>query len=356
MAPKRRGMNDAVKQIVTLKDVAAYADVSLATASRAMSGGGYVSAATKRRVQEAVRDLDYRPHAAARSLKLQRTDTIGLIITDIINPFYAQVASGVLDAAQQFGYHVILSATDEQPALEREYLDVFMEKRVDGILAVPTGRNVRAWRQARKLGIHVVLLDREVSGVTDADILLVDNYKGAYAATAHLIAFGHQRIAIIGGPTSTTTGDERLQGYCAALRDADLPIDHDMIEIDTFKKQGGIDAARRLLAHERPPTAIFASNNVLGESALAVVQDRHLTVPDDISFIMFDDVPWASLTSPKVTVIMQPTYHLGFMGVQHLVQRLRDAETTERRQVKAVLQPELIVRQSCAAPRLALST
>ncbi len=333
----------------TLKDVAMFAQVSLATASRALNGGGYIGAETKQRVEQAVRDLGYMPHAGARSLKLQRTGMIGLIITDIANPFYAEVAAGVLDSAQRLGYHVILSATDESVALEQEYLDVLMETRVDGILAVPTGRNVRAWRQVRALGIQVVLVDREIADLPNTDVVLVDNVKGAHAGTTHLIERGHRRIGIINGPTSTTTGHDRLEGYYAALRDARLPIDADLVRIGTFKRQSGVEATHKLLSLDQPPTAIFVSNNVLGESALFAIRERGLTVPEDISLVMFDDVPWASLTSPALTVVAQPTYRLGVMAVEQLVQLLRRTEGPPPTRVKAVLQPELIVRASVAA-------
>ncbi len=338
-----------LSQGVTLKDVAAHAQVSLATASRALNGGGYIGAQTKQRVEQAVRDLGYKPHAAARSLKLQRTGMIGLIITDIANPFYAQVAAGVLDSAQRLGYHVILSATDENAALEREYLDVLMETRVDGIVAVPTGHNVRAWQQVRALGIQVVLVDREIADLSGTDVVLVDNVKGAYAGTSHLIAFGHRRIAIMSGPTSTTTGRERLEGYYAALRDAHLPVAQDLVQIGTFKRQSGIEATHALLSLDQPPTAIFASNNVLAESAMFVMRERGLAVSEDISLVMFDDVPWASLTMPALTVVAQPTYRLGVMAVEQLIQLMRQREGTHPAHVKAVLQPELIVRASVAA-------
>lgn len=336
------------KKGATLRDVALHARVSLATASRAVSGGGYVSAATRRRVQSAMRELGYKPHAAARSLKLQRTNTIGLIITDIVNPFYAQVASGVLDAARRLGYHVILSATDEDAVLEREYLEVLMEKRVDGILAVPTERNVRQWKEARALGIRIVLIDRDVAGLSDADVVLVDNVKGSHDATAHLIELGHRRIGFIGGPTTTTTGEGRLHGYLAALRDAGIAVDQDLVRIGTFKRQSGSEMAQQLLALDHPPSAVFATNNVLGESALFTIREHGLSVPDHISFIMFDDVPWASLTTPALTVVAQPTYRLGVMAVEQLIQHLHETEKVQHRRVVAVLQPELVVRASSA--------
>jgi LacI family transcriptional regulator len=194
----------------------------------------------------------------------------------------------------------------------------------------------------------LVLVDREVPGLSDANIVLVDNVRGAYEATAHLIYLGHRRIGIISGPTTTTTGGDRLQGYCNALKDAQLPIDQDLIQVGTFKKEGGFEAAQRLLDLEKRPTAIFAANNVLGEAAMFAIRERGLGIPHDISLIIFDDVPWASLTSPTVTAVAQPTHSLGFLSMELLVQRLEKANKAQRAPLRTVLQPGFIVRESCA--------
>lgn len=332
---------------VTLRDVAEKAHVSVATASRALSGRGYASSETKEKVLRAAKELGYKPNAAARQLKLNRTNTMGLIIADITNPFYSYLADGVLDCAKRLDYHVILCATDEDSILEQEYLEVLMEERVDGIVAVPTGNNVDLWRQAIDLGVKLVLADREVDSIPDADFVLVDNYKGAYEATDYLISSGHERIGILSGPTSTTTGQGRLQGYYAAHEDARLQIDENLVHIGTFKRESGAQGAHRLLSLDSPPSAVFAANNVLGETMMLAVRERGLQVPEDLSLIMFDDVPWASLTSPKITVVAQPAYSLGFTAMQRLSQRLEEADDETEVRRKTVLQPELIIRGSC---------
>jgi LacI family transcriptional regulator len=337
-----------IRKAVTIKDVAAQSGVSVATASRAISGRGYVSAQTRTKVLQAVQELGYKPSAAARSLKLQRTNTIGLMIADVVNPFYSYLADGVLDCARRMGYHVILCATDEDPAMEREYLEVLMEKRVDGIIAVPTGQNLRLWREAIHLGAELVLVDREVSGLSDVVIVLVDNVKGAYEATTYLIRLGHRRIGIICGPTSTTTGKGRLQGYCDAYREAQLSVDQNLVQVGTFKRESGFHAAQRLLDMSPRPTAIFAANNVLGEATMFAIRERGLIIPDDVSLVLFDDVPWASLTSPALTAVAQPTHSLGFLSMELLVQRLEKANKAGRAPLKTVLQPEFVVRKSCA--------
>jgi len=345
---KAKHAADSMKKSVTIRDVAARAGVSIATVSRALSGQGYVSPDAKERVLHAVRELGYKPHAPARSLKLQRTDTVGLMIADITNPFYSELASGVFDCARQSGLYVIVCATGEDPIMEQEYLEVLMQKRVDGIIAVPTGDNLDTWRETINLGTTVALVDREIFGLSNIDVVLVDNVKGGYDATTYLIHLGHQRIGIITGPVSTTTGQGRLQGYYRAFEEAQLPVDQELVQIGTFMRESGSQAAQRLLSLDQPPTAIFAANNVLGEAAMFVIRERGLKIPDDISIILFDDVPWASLTTPRVSVVAQPTYSIGRVGMERLAQRLHGTDETERMPMKMVLQPKLIIRESCA--------
>lgn len=340
-------MARSAKKSVTIKDVANLAGVSLATASRALSGHGYVSPEARQRVQQAAHELHFKPDGSARSLKLKRTNTVGLMIADIANPFYSQLADGVLDCAKRLGYHVILCATDEDPAMEREYLEVLMERRVDGILAVPTGHNLKLWREAADLGTRLVLVDREIPDITDLDVVLVDNATGARSAITYLLELGHRRIGIISGPTTTTTGKDRLQGYYDALRAAEVPVEDRLVQLGSFKRETGLEAARRLLSLPDPVTAIFAANNVLGEATIVAIRERGLRVPDDVSLVLFDDVPWASLTNPALTVVAQPTYDLGFVAMERLANRLQDADRGSRPPLKTVLRTDLVIRESC---------
>ena len=336
------------KTTVTIRDVAARAGISQATASRALSGRGYAGSETRQRVEKAARELGYKPSGPARSLKLNRTDTIGLMITDIVNPFYAYLADGVLECANNLGYHVILCATDEEPKMEREYLDVLLEKRVDGIVAVSTGHNLELWQEAIELGTEVVLVDREVEGISDVSVVLIDNVMGAFDAVSYLLQLGHHRIGIINGPLTTTTGRERLEGYNKAFNKVGVPVDEELVENVSFKGESGTDAARRLLNLSNPPTAIFAANNVLGKAAMFVLRDKKMRVPDDISLVIFDDVPWVSLVSPSITAVAQPTRQLGIVSMELLAQSLQSRVTGERHLFrKTILQPSLVIRDSC---------
>ncbi len=336
------------KSTTTIKDVADYAGVSQATASRALSGRGYVSLETKQRVEEAAKELVYKPSGLARSLKLKRTDTIGLMITDIVNPFYAFLAAGVLQCANNLGFHVILCATDEDPDMEREYLEVLMEKRVDGIVAVSTGQNLELWQEAINLGTEVVLVDREVEGISDVSLVLIDNVKGAYDAVSYLLQLGHQRVGIINGPLNTTTGRDRLQGYRKAFEKFGVPVDEELVENVSFKGESGTNATNRLLNLPAPPTAIFAANNVLGEAMMTVLRDKKMKVPEDISLVVFDDVPWVSMASPSITAVAQPTRQMGVVSMELLAHSLQSRANGEKGLYrKTIFQPSLIIRNSC---------
>ncbi len=337
------------EKLITLKDVAAKAEVSLATASRVLSNKGYASEVNRKKVIAVAKELGYKANRLARNLKLRHTNTIGLMITDIINPFYSYLTDGVLDCSKKYDYHIIVCVTDEDPKQEREYLRMLMEERAAGIIAVPTGYNRKYWLEALRLGMKLVFVDREVYSISQADILLVDNVKGAYNAISYLISLGHKRIGIINGPTSTTTGAGRLKGYCMALEEAKIPVEKDLLEIVTFKGESGINAAKKLLSLKDPPTAIFATNNVLGEASLCVIHELGLKLNDDISFIIFDDVPWASLTNPSITVVAQPTHNLGYLGLEVLHRRLKMKEEGEEiSPQRTILKTELIIRNSCS--------
>jgi LacI family transcriptional regulator len=331
----------------TIKEVAAKANISLATASRVLSGTGYASRETRMKVLKAAQELGYTPNELARNLKRNRTDTVGLMITDIVNPFYSYLADGVLDCARKNGFHVILCATDEDPKLEEEYLRVLIKQRAAGIIAVPTGENVEIYCQAYKMGVNLVLVDRELPGVEEADIFLVDNVKGAQEAIQYLIQLGHRRIGIINGPLTTTTGQGRLEGYKRAINGANIEIDDELIEIVTFKGESGFVAARKLLTLTNPPTAIFATNNVLGEATLHVIREMNLRIPQDISLIIFDDVPWTSLVNPSITVVSQPTYELGYLGMELIGQKIRNKDLNLKIPRRSILSPKLIIRNSC---------
>lgn len=339
-------------RIVTIHDVAERAGVSVATASRVLSQKGYYSKAAKRRVETTARQLGYRVHGVARSLKRQQSNMIGLIIADILNPFYATLADGVLARSSELGFKMILSATSEDSATEHEYIQMLLEERVAGIIAVPTSKSGEYWKEAVDFGTPVVFVDRDLSPHLIVDAVLVDNEGGGLEATRCLLQLGHARIGLINGPVSLMTGRQRLEGYRKAHAEAGILTDPDLIELVSFKGQHGYEATMRLLSRPAPPTAIFAANNVLGEGAFFAIKELGLSIPGDVSLVMFDDVPWCRLVVPPVSVVKQPAFDVGYQGMEMLSRRLgMRHDMIKMEPQRLVLPTELIVRGSCARPR-----
>lgn len=333
--------------MVTIKDVARDARVSIGTASQALRDSPTVREATRRRVLAVAKRLRYQPSALARGLVTRRTHTVGLLISDIANPFFIRAVRAVEDVAQENGYNVILCNTDEDPAKETQYLRVLMEKRVDGIILATTAGSLPAVRDVRWRRVPLVLFDRELPGVA-TDTVKVDSVLGGRLATAHLIGLGHRRIAIIHGPLLRSTGAERLQGYLLALRAAGVRPDPALIREGNFKQDSGRELARELLDLSPPPTALFCTNNLMTVGALQAVGERGVRIPVDLSLIGYDDMEWWTLTHPPLTTVGQPVYDLGREAMRLLLAQI--GRDQARRPQRVVLKPELILRQSCGPP------
>lgn len=333
--------------MVTIKDVAREARVSVGTASQALRDSPAVHEETRRRVLAVAKRLRYQPSALARGLVTRRTHTVGLLISDIANPFFIRAVRAVEDVAQENGYNVILCNTDEDQAKEMQYLRVLMEKRVDGIILATTAKNVRTVRDVRRQRIPLVLFDRELPGVI-TDTVKVDGAAGGHMATQHLLGLGHRRIAIIHGPVERSTGAERLNGHLEALRAAGVAPVSELIREGNFKQDSGYRLTKELLRLSPPPTALFCTNNLMTVGALLALREDNVRIPDDLSFIGYDDMEWWTLTSPPLTTVAQPVYDLGREAMRLLLDRIRSG--TRRAADRIVLKPELIVRGSCEHP------
>ena len=334
--------------MTTIKDVAREAGVSLGTASLALRDSPTIREATRRRVLQAAKRLRYQPSAPARSLVTRRTHTVGLLISDITNPFFIRAVRAVEDLAQENGYNLMLCNTDEDPAKEAEYLRVLMEKRVDGIILATTGAARRGVAEVRWRRIPLVLFDRELSGV-GADTVKVDGVLGGRLATEHLLALGHRRIGVIHGPVQRSTGAERLRGYLEALRDHGITPDPPLIREGNFKQESGYRHTQALLDLASRPTALFCTNNLMTVGAIQALQDRKVRIPSDLSLIGYDDMEWWTLTHPPLTTVGQPVYDLGREAMRLLLAQI--GSDGRRRRQRNVLRPELIVRESCGPAR-----
>ncbi|MFL5658007.1 MAG: LacI family DNA-binding transcriptional regulator [Ktedonobacteraceae bacterium] len=330
--------------MVSIKEVAEAARVSTATVSRVLSNGLHVRPEVRARVMAAVEQLGYRPNLVARSLRSQQSNTLGLIVSDIRNPFFTSISRAVEDVAYEQGFSVFLCNTDENPEKEAIYLHLMRDEGVAGVIFSPTRQAVTTF-SASNLNFPTVVIDRSIPN-GDVDVVLLDNVDAAYRLTAHLIENGYRRIAALCGETSTT-GQERRLGYEKALRAQGLSPVPELVKYVQPKIEAGYATALKMLDAASPPEAILTTNSLLGAGALQAIRERDLTVPDDLALVTFDETTWASLVQPPITLIAQPTHEIGKTATELLLQRIADP-TRPTRQV--ILKGQLLVRES-STPR-----
>jgi LacI family transcriptional regulator len=331
---------------VTIRDVAALAEVSPATVSRVLNGDQRVARDLHDRVIKAAETLGYRPNSQARSLRTQATKVLGLIISDIQNPFFTALVRGVEDAASERDYSVVLANADEDLAKERRYLEVTAAERMAGVILSPASTKDTRLDVLIDLGIPVVVIDRRIRSA-DVDSVTVNNQKAAKDAVAHLIAAGCRRIGVISGPAEISTASDRLAGYRAALRAAGLPVDPDLVARADFRIEGGRLATRALLDLPKPPDGLFVTNNLMMVGALEALAETGVSFPEDIVLAGFDEMSWAGF-APPLTLVEQPTYEIGKLATQMLLRRI-GGDTVAAEHV--VLDATLRVRASSDAIR-----
>jgi len=330
--------------MVSIKEVAEASGVSTATVSRVLSNGLHVRPEVRARVMAVVERLGYRPNLVARSLRSQQSNMLGLIVSDIRNPFFTSISRAVEDVAYEQAFSVFLCNTDENPEKEAIYLNLMRDESVAGVIFSPT-RQTAATFSASNLSFPTVVVDRSIPK-GDVDVVLLDNVDAAYRLTTHLIENGYRRIAALCGEMSTT-GQERRLGYEKALRAHGLSPAPELVKYVQPKIEAGYAAALKMLDSAPPPDAVFTTNSLLGAGTLQAIRERDLTVPDDIALVTFDETTWASLVQPPITLIAQPTYEIGKSATELLLQRVADP-TRPTRQV--ILKGQLLVRGS-SAPR-----
>lgn len=329
----------------TLHEVARRAGVSAMTVSRVVNGRGSVDSETRQRVEEAIQALDYVPNRIARGLISQKTQTIGIIVPDIVNPFFAPVVRGAESAARKAGYRVLLCNSEGDLRLEREYIEDLVAHRVEGLLLAPASdRSRSSILSLLRGGFPLVLIDRALPDA-DCDLIVSDNVQGARRLIEHLIAIGHREIAQVSDAEDTSTGRERLRGYREALEAAGIPFQPELVIRTTVDRIGGYRAAQEILARDPLPTAIFAVNNMTAVGTMEALRERNLSVPKDMGLVCFDDVEHLAVLSPILTVIDQPAETFGSLGVQLLLERMTGKANSRPRRI--ILQTDLIVRQSC---------
>jgi LacI family transcriptional regulator len=336
--------------MATVHDVARRAGVSTSTVSHVVNNTRFVSDELRERVMAAMRELDYTPNAAARMLTLKRSHTIGLIVSDIRNPFFASVARGVEDVAQEQGYTLVLCNSDESADRETACLNALETRAVDGVLLASAGVADEHLARLVQAGFPIVLVDRDLPGL-GAPAVLLNNEGAAYSAVWHLITRGHTRIAMLSGRAAISTTIERVAGYRRALNEAGIEVDDRLVVSGASTSEGGAIAANAVLDLDpsNPPSAIFSGNNLMSIGALQTIVNRGLLVPEDVALVGFDDFPfpWSDAFRPHLTTVAQPTYELGRRAAELLVQRLKGASSTSVARV--VLDGKLVVRESSGA-------
>ena len=328
-----------------MRDVAERAGVSVTSVSHVINETRPVSYELRERVLAAMEELGYHPNRLARSLRSGKTHTIGTIVPDSADPFFAEVARGIEDTAFENGYSLILCNSDANLDKEAFYTDVLVEKQVDGILFLAAGGSTGRILDLQQRGMPVVVVDRELPAA-HVDSVVTDNAGGGWSATRHLIDLGHRRIGYIAGPSDLTLSEYRFTGYRKALKEAGIAVDESLVVRGAFDFESGYRAARQLLTHSQRPTAIFACNDLMAIGAICAAVELGLRVPEDLSVIGYDDVPLASYSNPPLTTIAQPIYDLGVVAASMLLERLHDPVRPARR---IVLDVELQIRRSTAA-------
>jgi LacI family transcriptional regulator len=331
---------------ITLNDIALKAGVSVSTVSRVLNNkarNNRISHETKQIVLKAAEDLSYRPNELARGLRLKKTNTIGLVVPDISNPFFAYVTRMIQKYAHQFGYSLIVCNTDENLRTEIEHTNLLRNKGVDGFIIMPVGVDYAHIEDLLKNDIPIILLDRSFDELS-TNTVVVDNYSGSYEAIQHLIDMGHRRIAIVQGLPNTSTNNERVKGYIDALADNKITIDHKLIVGKDFRQENGYVETKLLLNLGNPPTAIFTTSDLITLGALQAITEEKLNIPDDISLVSFDDIEFAPYLLSPLTVVRQPRELMGEVAVKLLIEELQLSNKGQKK--KIVLKPNLVIRKS----------
>jgi LacI family transcriptional regulator len=332
---------------VSVREVAAAASVSVGTVSNVLNRPEKVSPTTVQRVMQAIEDLGFVRNDAARQLRAGRSRSIGLVVLDVGNPFFAEVARGAEDRAAEDGMAVLLGNSDEKPDRESAYLELFREQRVNGVLVTPTTDDVALLERLHSGGVPVILVDREVPG-SDFGSVAVDDVEGGHLAVAHLTSIGRRRIAYVSGPRKIRQVADRLEGARLAVAEQ-AGVTIEVIEMAALTVLQGRAAGEAILGREAGdrPDAIFAANDLLAVGVLqAFAMMAGLRVPEDIALIGYDDIDFAAATVVPLSSIRQPAHQIGYSAVDLLLKDLAEPDGLHERTIR--FRPELIVRESTA--------
>jgi len=329
---------------VTIKDVAKEAGVSYATVSHVINETRHVEPETEERVKKALKKLDYSPNIMARSLRGGQSKTIGLIVPDTSNLFFAEIARKIEDIGFQQGYSVIIGNSDNDLNKQKNYIDTLIAKNVDGVIFISTGSQELDLEIFPQNKIPIVVADRDMS-LEIADVVLLNNKEGGYIATRHLAELGHKKIGCITGPNSLSPSMERVEGYKKALIDFDIIFHSNLIEVGDFQFKGGEQATDKLLKNNPDITAIFVLNDMMAIGAMRAARRHGLVLPDDLSIVGFDNIELSEFITPSLTTIAQPFGEIASIAVRLLIERIQ-GNWENRKNQRKIFPPKLIIRES----------
>ncbi|MGM0829144.1 MAG: LacI family DNA-binding transcriptional regulator [Bacillota bacterium] len=331
---------------ITISDVAQHAEVSKSTVSQYMNKRfDYMAPKTKERIRMAIEELGYQPNIVARSLKQKSTSTIGVIVANILHTFSTQTIRAVEDICNEQGFHIIVCNADDNPEKEREYIEMLRAKQVDGLIIFPTGGNIELYQRMVKEKYPLVFVDRIVEGLETSSIML-DNESAIKMAVDHFAEKGYERIGIM--TTSlhrhVTPRVERINGFRRALREKGIPIREEYIK--SMEVEFIQDGLHDMLSADEPPRALIAGNDLTLIEILRYIKTNHIRVPEELALIGIDDVSFASLFTPELTTIAQPTFEMGKQAAELLLNKIKDPDFIEEKHIYR-FRPELMIRQSC---------
>ncbi len=332
---------------ITISDIAEKAGVSLATVSRVLNDSGYVKEETRIRVQKVIRELNYTPSAIARSLSKNKTNTIGVIVPDIVNPFFGEVIKGITEVAEKSGLNIILCNTDESKEKELRALKILTEQRIQGIIIAPTSAedefNSEYLKTLENMGIPIVLVDGNVKYTTFNGVF-VDNIKGAYEATEALIKEGHRKIGVITGRMNSKPAKDRYLGYQKALLMNNIPLEERYSFYGDYKEETAYKITKNIMKMKDRPTALFVCSNMTTLGSLKAIYEEKINIPEDISLVAFDKVEILNILGFNISYVNGPSVEMGKLGMQMLVDILNNKNKNEIRRI--TLLPNLVLKGS----------
>jgi LacI family transcriptional regulator len=337
----------------TIRDVARLAHVSITTASAVINEKRTVREALRLRVKQAMEALDYHPDTVARSLKVRRTMTVGIVIPDVSNPFFTEIMRGMEDVARRSGYSIFFCDSNEDEELERSHLSALFSRRVDGVVIAPANPyNVRD--RLRRQRIPFVFYDRVPPNFPGAAVM-TDNFEASRKAVRYLIELGHKRIAIVIPTPHLAAVAERLEGFQLALKEGNIAVREDYVRrvtLPDISPRSAYLCGLALMRLPDPPTAIFSANNRMTVGVMQALGELRIPYPQSVSLLGFDDFDWAASSNPRITTVAQPTFEIGKQAMQLLVRQMDEAEEKLESGVSQsiVLPSELRIRESTAPP------